>query len=152
MYRFHSTCAVLLASFAQAMMPALTPHSQAAHLCCKVEDCNHRMVQPNLRLIRPTHLFGILTDQSGAKFERSQVELRRWISPTNQVSVKSVETDHSGRFDLGEIEAGQYRFLPSPHGTFKQPESVSCPEAECRVELVLKVNPTDTPESVCPIR
>jgi len=107
---------------------------------------------PNLRLTKPTHLFGVLSDQSGAPFKRSKVELRRWISATNQVSLKVVETDGSGYFDIGEVGAGAYRFLPSATDAFKQPESLSCPMAECRLELVLRVNPTDIPESVCPIR
>jgi len=152
MQRFHFNRAVILATLAQAIMPGMTLHSQVVHLCCTVEDCQHRKVLPNLVLAKPTHLLGVLADPTGARFEKSKVELRRWISATDQVLLKVVETDNVGRFDLGQIEAGQYRFLPATHGGFKQPESVLCPQAECRVELVLQVNPTDIPESVCPIR
>jgi hypothetical protein len=152
MRRFHSICVALLAGIAQTIVPRIPLHAQVVHICCTTEDCKNRQVKPNLRLVKSTHLFGVLADPSGAPFKRSKVELRRWISTTDQVSLKVVETDDSGRFDVGVIEAGQYRFLPSATGGFKQPESLSCPQAECRVELVLQINPTDTPESVCPIR
>ncbi len=152
MRRFHSICVALLTGFAQTTVPDSPLHAQVVHLCCTTEDCKNRQVKPNLRLVKPTHLFGVLADPSGAPFKRSKVELRRWISTTDQVSLKVVETDDSGRFDIGEIEAGKYRFLPSATGGFKQPDSLSCPQAECRVELVLQINPTDIPEFVCPIR
>jgi len=53
---------------------------------------------------------------------------------------------------MGIVDAGTYRFLPSPNGGFKQPKSVSCSATECRIELVLQINSTDVPDSVCPIR
>jgi len=152
MRRFHPICAVLLAGFARTALPDIPLHAQVVHMCCTTEDCKNRQVTPNLRLVKRTHLFGVLSDPSGAPFKRSKVELRRWISASDQVSLKVVQTDDTGHFDIGEVEAGQYRFLPSATGGFKQPESLSCPLAECPVELILEMNPTDVPESVCPIR
>ena len=152
MRRFHCGRVVIMVVIAQAIMPSTPIHCQAVHLCCTVEDCQRQKVQPNLLLSKRTHLFGVIGDPSGATIAKSQVELRRWISATNQVSLKVVRTDDSGGFDLGQIKAGQYRFLPSPHGGFKQPKSLSCPQAECPLKLVLQINPTDIPGSVCPIR
>jgi hypothetical protein len=93
-----------------------------------------------------------LVDPTRAPFRRAKVELRKWVSPTQQILVKTVTTDQAGHFDLGQIEKGQYRFLPSPTPAFKQPESLSCPQTECRLELTLQVSSTDIPESICPIQ
>jgi hypothetical protein len=152
MPRTYSVCLALLAGIAQTIVPDVPLHAQVVHICCTTEDCKSRQVKPNLRLVRPTHLLGVLTDPSGAPFSKSKVELRRWISATKQVSLKIVESDDSGNFDLGEIEVGAYRFLPSATGAFKQPDSVSCPDANCPLKLVLRATPTDTPEALCPIR
>jgi hypothetical protein len=146
---FRSKALLALVS-AVALLARLSPAQ--IHICCTPEDCNRRQVQPNLQLAETTHLFGSLVDATRAPFRRSKVELRKWVSPTQQILVKTVDTDLDGHFDLGQIEKGQYRFLPSPHGGFKQPERVSCPQAECRLDLTLQVSTTDIPESVCPIR
>ncbi len=55
--------------------------AQKSHMCCTVEDCEKRQVEPNLQVNKSVHLTGSLTDQSGAPFKLSKVELRRWISP-----------------------------------------------------------------------
>lgn len=147
MFRFQMMLVLIsTAILSVRLLPAQT------HLCCNANDCDHRQVQPNLQLVETTHLFGTLVDPSRAPFSRSNVEIRKWISPTQQILVKTVVTDRDGHFDLGQIEKGQYRFLPSPNGGFKQPERVSCPQTECRLELTLRVSTTDIPESVCPIR
>jgi hypothetical protein len=104
-----------------------------------------------LILAKPTHVFGTLRDQSGAPFEKSKVQMRQWISATKQISFKTVETEESGQFDMGLIASGKYRFLPSPTGAFRQPELISCESSECRLTLTLRANPTDTPESICPV-
>jgi hypothetical protein len=152
MRRFHFCSVALLVGFAQTTLPIVRVQAQVVHLCCTAQDCRARRVKPNLRLARATHLFGVLTDVSGAPFRRSKVELRKWVSKADQVSLKVVETDGSGGFDLGEIAAGQYRFLPSATGAFVQPQSLSCPDVECRLELVLQVSSTDTPDALCPVR
>jgi hypothetical protein len=133
--------------------PVLVARFVAAqvHLCCNAEDCNRLQVQPNLQLTETTHLFGSLTD-GRIPIRKSKVELRKWVSPTQQILVKTVTTDQAGHFDLGQIEKGEYRFLPSPHGGFKQPERVACPQTECNIELTLQVSTSDIPESVCPIK
>ena len=126
--------------------------AQTTHICCNSEDCAKRQVKPNLRLIETTHLFGSVVDPSGTPFRLSKVELRKWVSPTRQVLLKTVSTDKDGHFDMGEVEKGQYRFLPSETGGFQQPEHLLCPQSECRLELMLRTSTTDTPEAICPIR
>jgi hypothetical protein len=126
--------------------------AQTIHICCNLEDCAKRQVKPNLQLIATTHLFGSLVDQTGRPFRLSKVELRKWVSPTRQVLLKTVNTDKDGNFDMGLVEIGQYRFLPSDTGAFQQPEYLPCPQSECRLELELRVSATDTPEAICPIR
>jgi hypothetical protein len=126
--------------------------SAQIHLCCTAEDCNRRQVQPNLQLSETTHLFGSLVDVTGVLFKKSKVELRKWVSPTQQIMVKIVTTDQTGHFDLGQVEKGEYRFLPSPDGGFKQPDRVACPQTECNLELTLRPSTTDIPESLCPIK
>ena len=126
--------------------------AQTLHICCNSEDCAKRQVNPNLRLIQTTRLFGSLVDQTGRPFRLSKVELRKWLSPTQQVLLKTISTDKDGHFDMGEVETGQYRFLPSQTGAFEQPEHLLCPQSECRLDLVLRVSTTDTPEAICPIR
>jgi hypothetical protein len=51
--------------------------AQKSHMCCTVEDCEKRQVEPNLQVNKSVHLTGSLTDQSGAPFKLSKVELRR---------------------------------------------------------------------------
>lgn len=152
MRSFSCLCAALLAGMVETVVSPLPLRAQVVHLCCTTDDCKNLQVRPNLQMVNSTHLFGVLRDQSGAPFKRSRVELRRWNSATEQITLKVVTTDDSGLFDMGQIEAGKYRFLPSPTGAFRQPDSLSCPQDECPLELVLQVNPTDTVESVCPIR
>jgi hypothetical protein len=143
---------ILVLICASVLLSTPLPAQQKDHICCSSEDCRIRQVKPNLQLDTITHLFGSLVDETGAPFKLSKVELRMWISPTQQVVLKTVTTDNAGHFDLGDIEKGQYRFLPSSTGAFKQPGSLLCPQKECRLELVLQANPTDTLESICPIR
>jgi hypothetical protein len=75
------------------------------------------------------------------------------MSEERQIAVKAVLTDQDGRFDLGAIKSGRYRFLPSPSRAFQQPERLGCPNRDnCQLDITLKANPTDLPESSCPIR
>ena len=125
--------------------------AQRTHICCTVEDCKDRQITPNLQLTKAVHLSGSLVDQSGAPFKGSKVSLRRWISPASQTAFKTVITDANGRFDLGTIDPGQYRFLPSETGAFQQPSHVECSQTECHLNLILRATGTDTAESICPI-
>jgi 5-hydroxyisourate hydrolase-like protein (transthyretin family) len=142
----------LFVSISAIVLSAGLLPSQIIHICCNADDCDRRQVQPNLQLAETTHLFGTVVDPTGAPFRKSKVELRKWVSPTQQTLMKTVVTDETGHFDLGQIEKGQYRFLPASHRAFKQPERVSCPQTECLLDLTLQLNPTDVPEAVCPIR
>jgi len=110
-------------------------------------------IKPNLELDRTTRVTGRVIDQSGAPFKKSRVELRKYMSEERQIAVKTVLTDQDGRFDLGAIKSGRYRFLPSPSRAFQQPERLDCSNrANCQLDITLKANPTDLPESSCPIR
>jgi 5-hydroxyisourate hydrolase-like protein (transthyretin family) len=114
--------------------------------------CNSERVRPNLKLQHQTHVSGRVTDIVGVPFKKSQVELRKYISENKQVAFKVSTTDDNGEFDLGKIEKGEYRLLASPTRYFKQPEELHCPGKECKLTIALQANPTDLPESGCPIR
>jgi hypothetical protein len=80
------------------------------------------------------------------------VELRLYRSAVRQVAFKKVKTDSSGHFDFREVPPGSYRFLPSNTRGFKQPDHVFCDQHECKLKLVLQVNPTDGPYAGCPLK
>jgi hypothetical protein len=116
--------------------------------CYKIET-----IHPNLELNKSFRVIGTVSDQSGAPLKNSRVELRRYISQRKQVKVKMTTTDADGRFDLGTIEPGRYRLLPSPSRVFKQPSKLQCEnEGTCDLKITLVVNATDQPDSICPIR
>jgi len=114
--------------------------------------CNSEKVQPNLKLQHQTHVSGRVTDIVGVPFKKSRVELRKYISENKQVATKVSTTDDNGEFDLGKIEKGEYRLLASPTRYFKQPQELPCSGEECKLIIALQANPTDLPESGCPIR
>ena len=119
------------------------------NFCEKIE----KQLKPNLELTSPLIVRGLIVDQTGAPFKFSRVELRQYVSAKQQRSIKAVSTDANGRFELGEVAAGRCRLLASPNRTFQQPTNVVCNEkSTCDVQLILKVNSTDLPESVSPIR
>jgi hypothetical protein len=114
--------------------------------------CSKENPQPNLQLKTEKHLFGELRDPSGAAFERSRVILRK-KRKTTFVGYRDVTTDANGKFDLGLVGPGSYRFLPGPNRAWKQPKQVTCGDsAQCELQLVLESNPTDLPFAQCPIR
>jgi hypothetical protein len=116
--------------------------------CYKIES-----IRPNLDLNKPVSVFGTVTDQQGAPFKNSRVELRKYFSQRKQVIVRAVTTDADGHFDLGSVKPGKYRLLPSPTRAFKQPEKLECPDGSiCELKMTLQINPTDQPDSICPIR
>lgn len=116
--------------------------------CFEVEH-----IKANLHASRSAHVAGRIFDASGAAFKDSRVELRRYVSEREQVLAKVVNTDADGRFDLGTVAKGEYRLLASSSRAFKQPDDMWCgAEAKCSLEIVLQVNPTDLPDSQCPIR
>ena len=115
--------------------------------------CSEESVSANLELKESHHIFGELKDSSGAPFVDSQMFLRRLGPKGTFVSFRRVVTNKEGRFDLGTVEAGTYRFLPSPNRGFKQPKEVHCWEArDCELNLTLQTNPTNQPYAGCPIQ
>lgn len=138
----------LLAIGAVAQLVQLGPKSESLRdYCARVEP-----LRPNLLLREDSQITGRVSDQSGDVFRNSRIELRRFVSSTNQVLVKNVSTDGDGNFDLGIVKRGDYRLLLSYSRAFQQPEKLSCGDKECKLEAVLLVNATDLPASVCPIR
>jgi Carboxypeptidase regulatory-like domain len=120
----------------------------AAEHCRRVEH-----IEPNLHVSRVAQLLGRIFDESGAPFPNSRVELRRYASEAEQVSIKSVTTDSEGSFDLGIIPVDEYRLLASPTRAFRQPGEMWCrTEGTCSLEITLKANPSDMLDSQCPIR
>jgi hypothetical protein len=115
--------------------------------CAAVEP-----LHPNFVLSKDTTVQGHITDQTTAPLKNSPVELRRFISGSNQVTIKKLSTDADGTFHLGRVKRGQYRLLLGPHRGFKQPDNLECPLSNCTLETVLIVSPTDQLASACPIR
>ena len=78
---------------------------------------------------------GTFLDQSGAVLSGLNLELR-----SGQNVFRKVRTDNLGKYDLGEIPAGEYR-LKVKYGdnAFCAPK-VRCSK-ECVVDSRLKVNP-----------
>jgi hypothetical protein len=145
----HLTVAVLtlaLTGGAHAQVVQIGPPDP--HFCETIER-----IKPNLILKAQTRVSGRITDQSTAPSQQSFVELRRYFSEEKQVSVKRVKTDADGAFDLGLVGPGTFRLLASPTRAFRQPDSLVCPsDGRCHLDIELKVNPTDMPESTCPVR
>lgn len=116
--------------------------------CYKIEK-----IRPNLKLSKPTHVSGTISDQAMAPLANSRVELRTFISEREQVSVAVVPTDNAGHFDLGTVKTGKYRLLASPLRAFAQPDKLACADsATCDLKITLAVNPSDMPISSCPVR
>jgi len=115
--------------------------------------CKEEIAQPNLEVKIREHVFGQLKDPTGAAFENSKVVLRKKNGQGKFVGYRSVLTDKDGHFDLKVVESGEYRFLPGPNRGWKQPKRIACTgESECKLNLVLDLNPTDQPFAGCPIQ
>jgi hypothetical protein len=109
-------------------------------------------LKPNLVLSSDTAIHGTIRDQSAAPFSNSPIQLRKYLSETKQVSIKSVQTDAQGNFDLGIVNAGHYRLLLSPNRGSAQPQKLDCLARECKLDITLIANPTDSVTANCPIR
>jgi hypothetical protein len=115
--------------------------------------CSKEKVHPNLEVKVKQRISGELKDQSGAAFGLSQVQLRTAKGSDKFIPYRTVTTDREGHFDLGLVDPGRYRFLPSPSRAFKQPKQVDCFEGEaCELQLALEANPTDQTFVGCPIQ
>jgi hypothetical protein len=109
-------------------------------------------VRPNLNLKGDTRIRGRLTDQTSEPFRNSPIELRLFVSESEQTTVNKVSTDGDGNFDFGVVKRGDYRLLFSPNRGFKQPAKLECWSNDCNLNTVLIVNPTDVLGAACPIR
>ncbi len=115
-------------------------------------------IRPNLELSESTHVLGrIFVAGAGltpdtAPLKKSRVELRKYVSQRKQTTVKVTMTDENGYFDMGTVKAGRYRFLASSTRALQQPTDLKCNGKECELNIGLKLNPTDQPLSVCPVR
>jgi hypothetical protein len=115
--------------------------------------CSEETVKPNFELTGKTRVAGQLKDATGAAFADSKVILRIMDAKGKYVSYRAIMTNKDGKFDLGEVDAGKYRFLAAPNRGFKQPEGVKCAEGrDCDLSLVLRANPTDQPFVGCPLQ
>jgi hypothetical protein len=116
------------------------------------EYCLAEHISPNLELKHDTRISGRITDEAGAAFRHSRIELRSFVSQSEQITVKSIVTDDDGKFGLGVVKQGNYRLLLSPNRGFKQPAKLECLQKNCTLDTVLILNPSDMPGAGCPIR
>lgn len=114
--------------------------------------CEHVRVRPNLMLRQAASVSGSIVDESGAPFKNSRVELRSYISETKQKSLRTTVTNQGGMFRFDDVGPGRYRLLASPSRAFSQPEQLMCSRTACNLPITLQVNPTDLPDSQCPIK
>jgi hypothetical protein len=136
----------MLASPVLAQLVQVGPNDP--NYCYNVEK-----IHPNFELHVQIHVLGTVRDETTAPFTNSRVELRKYISQRKQVSVRVVSTDGAGHFDLGIVTPGKYRLLASPTRAFKQPAALQCQSGDvCELKITLIANPTDMPDSQCPIR
>lgn len=114
--------------------------------------CDRFKVEPNLTIEQDADIRGRVVDAAGAPFSNSPVELRIFLSQAKQVLSKTVNTDADGNFHLESVKAGKYRLVVSPTRAFRQPAPLRCAIKRCEFSIALKVNPTDLPDSQCPVR
>ena len=132
------------ATFARCQLVEIGPPDP--HYCEKLK------VAPNLVVKQDARISGRLIDQTGAPFQDSPVELRLYISPIQQSVVAEVKTDRDGQFRFERVNAGKYRLIASPTRAFQQPSELRCDSGDCEFAIALGVNPTDMPDSQCPVR
>lgn len=114
--------------------------------------CDSFKVEPNLTIEKDGDVHGRVIDATGAPFSNSQVELRVFLSPTKQELSRKVKTDANGNFHIEGVKAGQYRLVASPTRAFQQPAPQRCVKKQCELSITLQANPTDLPDSQCPVR
>ena len=115
--------------------------------------CKEELVQPNLELKESHRFFGELKDATGEPLGNSKLLLRKQDAKGNFGSYRTVATEKDGRFDLGTVDPGKYRFLPGPNRGWKQPKDVKCWEGrDCEIKMVLQVNPSDQEFAGCPVQ
>jgi Carboxypeptidase regulatory-like domain len=114
--------------------------------------CDRFKVEPNLTMEQDADVHGRVIDVTGAPFRNSPVELRVFLSPTKQVLSRAVKTDADGNFHIEGVKAAEYRLVASPTRAFQQPAPLRCVKKQCELSITLQVNPTDLPDSQCPVR
>lgn len=134
--------------FLRSILRPLAKKLSASVDCVQVEP-----LSPNLELSGDTIIRGHIKDQSGEPLRKSPIELRSYVSQSEQTIVKRLSTDNDGSYDFGVVKRGSYRLLLSPHRGFQQPAKLECKgQKSCVLNTVLIVNPSDLPAASCPIR
>ena len=118
--------------------------------------CTEEKAPANLELNSSKMVTGVVTDQTGAKFEQVAVQLRS--SESRQVLRSAAASN--GEFNLGVVPSGSYRLIvvkigpsgPERLKMFDQPASLRCTNAgnECKLTVVPRVHSTDNPIDHCP--
>ena len=134
----------VMASLGECQLVSVGPPDP--HFCDKLK------VQPNLTVGLDTSIQGHLIDASGVPLRNSPIELRAFQSPTKQVLAAKAMTDADGSFLVYDLKAGKYRLVAVQAPGFKQAEPQRCTSRPCKLEIVLRLAPTDTPWSICPAR
>ncbi len=120
--------------------------------------CDDEKVLPNLSITKPVKLIGVLFDSTGAPitFEKTFIQIRDSQSKT---VLLSTQLDEKGRFDLGTVPAGKYRFLEvrlkdgklQRLPTADQPKNLFCSgDKECNLKIMIHFHGSDNPIEFCP--
>jgi hypothetical protein len=124
----------------------------------EMQLCDDEIVTSNLFVAKPVKLIGVLFDPTGAPitFEKTFIQIR---DSQSKIVLLSTQLDVKGRFDLGTVPAGNYRFLAVwiKEGKIKrlpladQPTDLFCSdETECVLRIVIRFHGTDNPIDFCP--
>jgi hypothetical protein len=99
-------------------------------------DCS---ISKKFRLNTPQVLSGVLLDPAGAVLQGVAIELR-----SGKTTFRRLKIDEAGRYDFGEVPAGEYR-VRAEHGDhdFCAPK-VKCGKEGCVLEPRLEINPKNT--------
>ena len=138
--------AFFLVLFASLLAPQFPQNGK------QTRSCNKELLAPNLSVKQGTQVTGRVRTFEGDELRNSTLELRRYKSAFEQVSLVQVTTDEDGRFDLGRVEAGQYRLLVSPNTRYDEPRSLVCTKAgPCVLDISLLPN-SEPVDPSCPRR
>lgn len=121
-------------------------------------NCKEEKVSSNLVVLNATTVRGTFKGPTGApiQFNRTIVQVR---SLDSQAILASEVLDRQGRFDLGDVPAGRFRWIVfQQQGSkihrlplFDQPRPVSCSGKQAyRLDVVLTMHGTDQPFESCP--
>ncbi len=108
----------------------------ATTLCAHGGDCS---TSKPFHLKKPQALSGILQDPVGAVLPQVELELL-----SGKSVFRHLRTDNFGKYDFGEVPAGEYRIYVQVGSNALCAPKVRCRREECTVEQRLKVNSKDT--------